>query len=521
LTQLIRPAAMAFLLLCCASPALAQARKPDIVVILADDLGYGDTGAYGSRVIHTPNIDALAASGVRFTAGYVTNPVCAPSRAGLLTGRYQQRFGYEFNPRGRDRTGGMSLEEITLAQVMKSAGYVTGAIGKWHLGRPGAYYPTRRGFDEFFGMAGGGSTYLIDPRPGDEIIVPRRRSPDATLADIVIGEDGSVQGAALTSSRLKSLLGRMRARQPISREGKIVTVDGYLPEAFTRAAVDFIDRNRTRPFFLYMAYHLPHVPFMATRKYLDRYRNIRSPADRVYAAMVSALDDGVGAVEAELRATGLDGNTLVFFLSDNGCPDYDRDACSNSPLSGFKGWPLEGGVRVPFIVSWPGHLPAGRVDARQISSLDIVPTAAAAAHATLPPHRSYDGVDLMPYLTGRDLRVPNPVLYWRDGPTWAVRDGAMKLIVADSAPPVAGPGRVPRRGFGDRTPASPDVRHVMLYDLDTDLAERQNLATMDPGAIERLHGLLESWNRTLCTPQWPSERQRYVEYDGALLHLYD
>lgn len=181
--RLIGNTVIAFLLLCCLSPALAQARRPDIIVILADDLGYGDTGVYGSKIAKTPNIDALAASGIRFTDGYVTNPVCAPSRAGLMTGRYQQRFGYEYNPVGRDETGGMSLHEITIAQIVRSAGYVTGAIGMWHLGQPEGYYPTDRGFDYFFGMAGGGSDYIIDPAPGDEYVGEQGR-------DIVIPAAG-------------------------------------------------------------------------------------------------------------------------------------------------------------------------------------------------------------------------------------------------------------------------------------------------------------------------------------------
>src|SRR6185437_3617012 len=260
----VRHAVLAILLMSCCSPALAQVRKPDIIVILADDLGYGDTGVYGSKLASTPNIDALAGSGTRFTDGYVTNPVCAPSRAGLMTGRYQQRFGYEFNPVGRDKAGGMSLHEITIAQILKSAGYVTGAIGKWHLGQPAGYYPTDRGFDYFFGMAGGGSDYIIDPRPGDEYIGPGDR-------------DISVPAAGLSAlpqgDRIKALLQEIRARHPISRNGRIVRVDEYLTDAFTKEAVDFIDRNHGHPFFLYLAQHAPHAPLQAPAKYLDRFRD--------------------------------------------------------------------------------------------------------------------------------------------------------------------------------------------------------------------------------------------------------
>src|SRR5579863_5601216 len=181
--------------------------KPNVVVILADDLGYGDTGVYGSKIAKTPNIDALAATGIRFTAGYVTNPVCAPSRAALMTGRYQQRFGYEFNPNGRNKQSGVSLNEITLAQIMKSAGYTTGAIGKWHLGQPQGYYPSDRGFDYFFGMAGGGTDYITNPKPGDEFI--GKGNEDIRVPES--GIDGIPNGA-----RMKALLDSIRARSPIT-----------------------------------------------------------------------------------------------------------------------------------------------------------------------------------------------------------------------------------------------------------------------------------------------------------------
>jgi len=407
------------------SKTVSAASRPNVIVILADDLGYGDTGVYGSKIIRTPNIDALAASGTRFTAGYVTNPVCAPSRAALMTGRYQQRFGYEFNPDGRDKTGGVSLNEITLAQIMKSAGYSTGAIGKWHLGQPQGYYPSDRGFDYFFGMAGGGSDYIIDPAPGDEFIGQA-------------GQDIKMPAAGLTAlpdgEQIKTLLERIRAKNPISRNHEVVRVDDYLTDALTKEAVGFIDRNQKKPFFLYLAQHVPHAPLQAPAKYIDRYQNIADPNKRVYAAMVSALDDSVGAVIAKLKQDGLYQNTLVIFLSDNGCAGYVNGACSNAPLSGFKRSQLEGGIRIPYIVSWPGNVPAGRVDNRQVSSLDILPTAAALAHAKLPSDRVYDGVDLLPYLSGPERTVPNPKLYWRNGPDFAMRDDNLKLWLADIAP---------------------------------------------------------------------------------------
>lgn len=512
------------LLVCCASPAFAQARKPNIIVILADDLGYGDTAAYGSRIAKTPNIDALAASGIRFTDGYVTNPVCAPSRAGLMTGRYQQRFGYEFNPMWRDRTGGMSLHEITLAQIMKSAGYATGAVGKWHLGQPAGYYPTNRGFDYFFGMAGGGSDYIIDPQPGDEYIGPGGM-------DIVVPAAGL--SAMPQGRRLKAVLERIRDQHPITRDGKVVRVDDYLTDAFTTQAVEFIDRNRGRPFFLYFAQHAPHVPLQAPKRYIDRFRGVKDPGKRVYAAMVSALDDSVGAVIATLKRDGIYGDTLVIFLSDNGCAGYNHGACSNAPLSGYKRWLAEGGIRIPYIVSWPDHLPAGRLDHRQVSSLDILPTAAALAHAKLPADRVYDGVDLIPFLDGRNGGIPNPKLYWRDGVDFAMRDADMKLWICAVAPRQATPApRQTARGAGaGPTPSrrkrnlvvpaiGPAGRHVMLYDLADDIGESHDMAATHPSEVAHLEGEIAGWDQTLVKPQWPRSKHSTVDFDGQSLELF-
>ena len=512
------------LLVCSASPAVAQARKPNIIVILADDLGYGDTAVYGSKIAKTPNIDALAESGIRFTDGYVTNPVCAPSRAALMTGRYQQRFGYEFNPMWRDRTGGMSLHETTLAQIMKSAGYATGAVGKWHLGQPAGYYPTDRGFDYFFGMAGGGTDYILDPEPGDEYIGPQG-------VDIVIPAAGL--SAMPQGHRLKAVLERIRDRHPITRDGKVVSVDDYLTDAFTSQAVEFIDRNRNRPFFLYFAQHAPHVPLQAPKRYIDRFRDVKDPGKRVYAAMVSALDDSVGAVIATLERDGIYDDTLVIFLSDNGCAGYTHGACSNAPLSGYKRWLAEGGIRIPYIVSWPGHLPAGRVDRRQVSSLDILPTAAALARATLPTGRIYDGVNLVPFLDGRNRGIPNPKLYWRDGVDLAMRDADMKLWICAVAPrqsapdagqtlPNAGTGRIPsRRNRNLVVPAvGPEGRHAMLYDLAADIGESHDLAATQPAEVAHLQAEIASWDQTLVRPQWPQSKHSTIDFDGQNLELF-
>jgi arylsulfatase A-like enzyme len=525
------------------------AAKPNVIVILADDLGYGDTSAYGSKIVRTPNIDALASSGVRFTDGHVTHPVCAPSRAGLLTGRYQERFGYEFN--GSDKGGGVSLNEIMLPKVMKEAGYATGMVGKWHQGPKGPYYPTERGFDFFYGMSGGGTNYITDPKPGDEFgsvgsddeindapgAEPKTKPEKTALNDSPSAKQKKKPGkttlaeqspASTDLATLREQLEAVRTKAAITHNGVLVHETDYLTEALTREALNFIDQNRDHPFFLYVAQHAPHTPLQATKKYYDRYPDIADKNTRIHAAMISALDDGVGALVAKLKADGLDKNTIIFFLSDNGCPSHLHGACSNAPLVGFKRDHFEGGVRIPFIVSWPGHLPTGQVDNRVVSSLDIFPTAVAAAHGKLPPDRPYDGVDLVPYLTGKNSGLPNPVLYWRAGPTFAIRDHDWKMIVMNNAPPGAQAGNgVKLKKHDPADPSSlppypaPFGQHTMLYDLMSSPVETNNLATQQPDTVARLKAKLAEWNKLLVNPQRPCKAQAYEMYDGVLLRLYD
>ena len=329
---------MAAAMFVAASTAAAQ---PNVVLILADDLGYGDIGANGGETIATPHIDALARRGVRLTQGYVSHPVCSPSRAGLLTGRYQQRHGWEFNPAGRDQGAGMSTDEPTVAAAMRNAGYRTGLIGKWHLGSQPQHHPVNRGFDEFFGMVEGGSIYIDADVPGVESWgTPRIGRPNK----IIRGLDQEV------------------------------AVDAYLTDRFTDEAVAFVERNGRSPFFLFLSHKTPHTPLQATAKYLDRYRHIDDDATRIYSAMVASLDDSVGAVVAALEREGLRDDTLIVFLSDNGCAGYLANACSNAPLRGFKRHFHEGGIRVPFIVSWPDALPEGGVFGHPASSLDLMDT---------------------------------------------------------------------------------------------------------------------------------------------------
>jgi len=507
--SLVATAALALAL--AAPPALAApARKPNVIVILADDLGYGDTSAYGSKLVKTPNIDALAADGVRFTQGYVSHPVCAPSRAALLTGRYQTRFGYEFNPVGRDRTGGVSLGETFIGQVMQKAGYHTGMIGKWHLGEPGGYHPVARGFDEYFGTTAGANAFITETKPGDEF-----HTPPGAEATYGTAEGGAGLGAGSEAEQMV----RLRERAPITRGREPVEVKDYLTDAFTDEAVRFIGANKAKPFFLYLAHTTPHTPLQAPAKYLERYRHIENKGQRVYAAMVSALDDSVGAVRAKLKAEGIEKDTVIVFLSDNGCAGYVGDACTNAPLNGSKGMHMEGGVRVPFVMAWPGHIKPGQVDPRVVSSLDIAPTAAALAGAKLP--KGSDGVDLTPYVTGKRSDTPNPTLYWRSGPNFAIRDGDWKMWMVNRAEPSEAASNSARvTPDGVQATMSPRGYFVMLYDLKTDPGEATNLATAKPDVVARLKAKVEAWDKGNVPAQWTSMRQSVRRVEGELVKLY-
>jgi arylsulfatase A-like enzyme len=361
--------------------------RPNVVVILADDLGYGELGVQGCRDIPTPHIDSIAHNGMRFTSGYVSCPVCAPTRAGLMTGRYQQRFGFETNPGPEEHADpkfGLPREEATLAERLKSLGYATGMVGKWHLGYRAELQPTQRGFDEFFGFLGGATDYL----PG------ARRS------------------------------GR------ILRGTEVVDEPEYLTDAFAREAVSFIDRHSQQPFFLYLPFNAVHGPLQATDGYLQRFPNIEDTKRHTFAAMTAAMDDAVGRVLNELRRHKLEENTLIFFLSDNGGPT-PQTTSSNGPLRGYKGQVYEGGIRVPFMVQWKGRIAAGKVYEAPVIALDIHPTVLAAVGESINPEWRLDGVNLLPYLFGERSDPPHDTLYWRFRTQRAIRQGEWKLVMSN------------------------------------------------------------------------------------------
>jgi len=429
-------------------------RPPNIVLILADDLGYGDTNVYGSESIPTPHIDALAHGGARFTNAYVTAASCSPSRAGLMTGRYQQRFGFEFNTSGGHITHslyrGLDPAAIKLADVLKTAGYATGMFGKWHLGTQPHFHPQARGFDDFYGFLAGAHSFFS------------ARSEEPVYSTIMRGHDPLIE-------------------------------PDYLTDAIAREAVRFIDTHREHPFFAYVPFNAVHTPIQATKRYQDRFPNEPDVKRRDYYAMTSALDDAVGDIVGVIAKHGLNEDTLIIFLNDNGGPIY-TGVQSNGPLRLGKLFLFEGGVRVPMIVQWSGVVPPKTVFEGTTSSLDVFPTACAAAGIAPPDTMEPDGVDLLPFLSGKADGSPHEILFWSNGPNVAVRKGDWKLV----------------RSYDN----------VWLFDLSDDLGEENNLAETKPDIVEQLEADLQQWKSRMAKPAWPSKPQRRkVPIDGMTYEL--
>ena len=471
--------------------------RPNIVFIVADDLGYGELGCYGGKEIPTPNLDALAAGGVRFTSGYVTAPFCAASRAALLTGRYQTRFGFEFNPIGAKNSApgiGLPLTEKTIADRLRETGYATALIGKWHLGGTAEFHPQRRGFDEFFGFLHEGHYYVPSPWAGVTTWLRRKALPDGGE-----GRWSSPDSRVVWSTHMGSNEPDYDADNPLLRASQPVNEQAHLTDALTREACDFIERHKAQPFFLYLAYNAVHSPMQGADACMAKFTHIADIHRRIFAAMLAHLDDSVGKVLDKLRADGLEENTFVVFLSDNGGPTKELTS-SNAPLRGGKGELWEGGIRVPFIVSWKGRVPARVIDT-PVTSMDATATALALARGAdirqrtdlsfgMTPVRdaassadksvrltsALDGASLLPLLTGRTDTPPHKTLFWRVGTKNALRHGDWKLIR--------------------------DAGAWKLFHLADDINEATDLATKEPARVQEMAALWGQWNAEQVEPLW-------------------
>ncbi|WP_430418351.1 sulfatase-like hydrolase/transferase [Phenylobacterium sp.] len=445
------------------------------MLIVADDLGTTDVSAYGyPSAIPTPNIDRIAARGVKFNRGYATASVCSPSRAGLLTGQYQQRHGFEYLAPSsvRQPDGGLQPGQTLLAEKLKVSGYRTVGIGKWHLGVSADRLPTARGFDEFFGFLGGETSYI---------------SPEAPSA---INQAAPYVGErSFRRDSDANQIGRWRAgtagRELIRNEGE------YLTDALTEEAVSQIrqQRGRDQPLFLYLAHAAPHSPFQATKKYYDRFPREKDPLKRTYAAMVSALDDGVGRVMAALVEAGIADNTIVIFTSDNGAATYfGISDCTH--LSGGKLSYNEGGARVPLIVSWPGSWPKGVQENRNVSHLDLYPTILAAAG--IKGDKTLDGVDLTPRL-GK-VEPIHEALFWRTGAEFAALMGDWKLM-------------------SNTRPNS----FPWTFDLKSDPRETRNRMFDQPERTRELQARFAAWQAQMKPPAWAATSGFQVFHCGRVV----
>lgn len=454
------------------------AERPNFVILFADDLGYGELGCQGNDQIPTPHVDALASSGVRFTQAYVTAPNCSPSRAGLLTGRIPTRFGYEFNPIGaRNEAPGVGLpaEERTIAEVLYDAGYATGLVGKWHLGGQAEFHPQRHGFDEFFGFLHEGHHYLPPPWTGAKTMLRRRTLPDG-------GTGRWESGDLILSTHMGHDEPPYDANNPIVRVSQPVEETEYLTDALAREACDFVRRRRDQPFFLYVAFNAVHSPMQAPVADVERFGNIEDVQRRIFAGMLTRLDDAVGRICETIRDEGLEEKTVVLFWSDNGGPTRELTS-SNAPLRGEKGSLYEGGIRVPAIVRWPGRLPAGVACDQPVSTLDILPTFASLAGAESP--ETLDGVDLLPLLSQADEKPAPRTFYWRQGSKGALRQGDWKLVANDLKPASA-----------SRKPS------WELYDLSADLGETTDVASSRSDVLERLVEVWRKYDAAMAPPRF-------------------
>ena len=427
---------------------LDKEQKPNIVLLFADDAGYADFGFHGSSTMITPNLDRLAASGVRFTQGYVSDPTCGPSRAGIITGKYQQRFGFEENnvpgymsdvSAADGAEMGIPTEEKTIGDHLQAAGYKTGFYGKWHVGGADRFHPNQRGFEDFYGFRGGARSYFEYQK--------EPREP----------------------------LNKMERNFKVFEEPK-----AYLTDQLATETVRFIEENKERPFFAFVSFNAVHTPMDATPEDLTQFPKLEGKR-KIVAAMTLALDRACGKIIAKLDELGLSENTIVVFTNDNGGPT-DKNASSNYPLSGTKSNHLEGGIRVPFLMKWPGKIQAKSTYNYPISTLDLLPTFVAATGSQAPIPQDIDGVNLWPYIDGVNKDKPHKQLFWKKQARAALREGDWKLI------------RYPDR------PAE-------LYNIAKDEREMNDQAAAYPDRVKDMYKSIFEWESTLERPRWLLKRK--------------
>lgn len=464
------------------------AERPNVIVILADDLGKFDVSVYGGVHVATPNIDSIACRGCLFNEGYASAAICAPSRAGLLTGNYQQRFGFEFQPhkkyprsffirafykmflrkdvswqieRSKDlpsrhevRQEGIPLSQKTLAEFFKANGYKTAMIGKWHLGYHQPNLPNNRGFDYFYGFTEAFSLYA--PEKNKEVINAKTKE----FTDRHIWNQGRSRHCAIRQNE------------------KVVEVDEYITYKFADEANKFIEQNKNQPFFLYVPFSAPHTPYQAPKKIYDQLSHIQDHNKRVYYAMIAALDEAVGSIINKVKSLGLEENTIIVFASDNGAATY-MNVPDSAPLKGGKFTMFEGGINIPFMMQWKGKIHPQTVVNHPVSLIDLFPTLAAATGLPTPDYAQPDGVNLMPYILGNEKSQPHEALYWRSGYNRAIRKGNWKMIVDDRN------------------------MVIHLYDLATDKFEKENIREKYPEIVESLFDELDRWDSEMEKPRWP------------------
>lgn len=412
-------------------------KQPNIIVILTDDQGWADVGFNGATDIPTPNLDRIASEGVIFSNGYVSHPYCSPSRAGLLTGRYQARFGHDCNmpyEGENDATIGTPLSEKLISEALKEQGYRTSAIGKWHIGDHPNLHPPAQGFDHWFGFPGGAMNYW---------------------------------GTA--TSKIQAIY---RNTKPVAEEELT-----YLTDDFTNEAINFINKKDKNPFFIYLAYNAPHAPDHATKKYLEQTKHIEYAGRSVYAAMVNAVDANIGKIDSTLVANDIKDNTILVFLSDNGGRIQHAD---NRPYRGHKGMLFEGGIKVPFFISWPSKIKEHSKYTKPISSLDLFPTLLNAAGGNAAIEKQLDGVDLIPYLLNKNKGTPHKTLFWRSSGNfeYAVRKGKYKLY---------------KSAYKSKT---------LLFNIEEDNLERYDIAAQHPEICIDLEKSYANWDAKNKAPGW-------------------